>query len=448
MTSNEKSLQHKPKPLLSPPEVGVPFMECMDCHEFLEQLTENSVDLVLTDPPYTISKDTGFGSVKDGEKRFSVSMDFGDWDKDLIDLRKLAIGMHRCLREGGTAIVWYDLWKITPLEQAMNHAGFKMSRIIIWQKTNPVPINQRATYLSNSREVAIVSVKGGKPTFKGKYENGNYFLPIPRHNGNRIHPTQKPLNLFQDLIEKHSNEHDLVIDPFLGSGTTAVACQETGRRFMGCDIDPQYIKKARRRIATHASDLFLELACPDEQGISREVYVTEFRGKYTQLKLGNGGSWCRDDGMLGRRYKIVRHKDGGAIDYIKLNGFNTVSTKKPVPKRIKDGMKGRCCDVLAISKFEITHKNGRYTDYQLTDQKNVTMDDFQALSKAANNAKKQHCKECKVSNKRFDAKRLGYAVSQFKGDEKYRGSCIGCYWHDPKTFNHVVSNQPRNTLSY
>ncbi len=113
----------------------------------------------------------------------------------------------------------------------MESAGFKMVRLVIWQKTNPVPLNMRATYLSNSREMAVTGVKVGK-----------------RHNGNRMHPTQKPLLLFEDLVQKHSNTGDLVVDPFLGSGTTGAAAVRNARRFSGCDLDNNYVKIARERM--------------------------------------------------------------------------------------------------------------------------------------------------------------------------------------------------------
>lgn len=219
-----------------------------DFVEFLADLAPGSVDLALTDPPYTISKETGFQNVKNGVERFAVSMDFGHWDHAQIDLDELSRGLYRVLRKGGTAIVWYDIWKLTPLRDAMAAAGFKMLRLIFWQKTNPVPLNSTRTYLSNSREMAVVGVKVGKPTFHGAYDSGIYEYPIPRHNGNRIHPTQKSDALFAELIRKHSNPGDLVIDPFLGAGTTAVAALEEGRLFAGCDIDPHYVAEARRRI--------------------------------------------------------------------------------------------------------------------------------------------------------------------------------------------------------
>ena len=223
-------------------------IKCSDYREFLQSLGKNSVDLVLTDPPYAVSRKTGFSSVKNGVQRFAVSMDFGEWDHQQIDLAAFASETYRVLRRGGTAIVWYDFWKISSLYDALADAGFKMLRLIVWNKTNPVPLNSKCIYLSNSREMAVVGVKGGSPTFNSAYDSGDYSYPIPRHGGKRIHPTQKPLDLFRELVRKHSNSGDLVIDPFLGSGTTAVAAIEEGRAFAGCDIDESYILAAKSRM--------------------------------------------------------------------------------------------------------------------------------------------------------------------------------------------------------
>ena len=71
-------------------------------------------------------------------------MDFGDWDQVEINLEDMAEAFYKSLRRGGTAIVWYDLWKIGKVKDAMEAAGFKMLRQIIWQKTNPVPLNQKS----------------------------------------------------------------------------------------------------------------------------------------------------------------------------------------------------------------------------------------------------------------------------------------------------------------
>lgn len=217
-----------------------------DYREFLDSLARGSVDLILTDPPYAISRETGFKSVKKGVQRFAVSMDFGRWDHSEIDLHALAQKAYRALRRGGTAIVFYDLWKISDLADALTVAGFKQLRLIIWEKTNPVPLNSSRNYLSNAREIAVLAVKGGTPTFHAQYDSGVYRLPIPREK--RFHPTQKPLQLMQQLIEKHSNAGDMVVDCFAGSGTTAVAALRCERHFRGCELDPLYLEQARARL--------------------------------------------------------------------------------------------------------------------------------------------------------------------------------------------------------
>lgn len=227
-------------------------IQCSDYRDFLRSLDRNSVDLVLTDPPYAVSRKTGFSSVKNGVQRFAVSMDFGEWDHQQIDLAAFADETYRVMRRGGTVIVWYDLWKISHVYDALANAGFKMLRLIVWNKTNPVPLNSKCIYLSNSREMAVVGVKGGSPTFNSAYDSGDYSYPIPRHGGKRIHPTQKPLDLFRELVRKHSSPGDLVIDPFLGSGTTAVAAIQEDRQFAGCDIDKSYTQAAKIRLRQYA----------------------------------------------------------------------------------------------------------------------------------------------------------------------------------------------------
>jgi len=127
------------------------------------------------------------------------------------------------------------------------NAGFRLFRIIEWMKKNPVPLNSHLTYLTNAREVALYAVKGAKPVFNSEYDLGVYSYPICQDEG-RFHPTQKPLALFKDLILKHSRQGDLVVDCFSGSGTTAVAASQLGRRFMCCEISEEYWRKSNERL--------------------------------------------------------------------------------------------------------------------------------------------------------------------------------------------------------
>lgn len=224
-------------------------LENKDCLDFLKDIQDNSVDLVLIDPPYEVSRDTNFQS---GEKtgrdtdRFRVSMNFGEWDNDFHCLAETIKECYRVLKKSGTIICFYDLWKITTLKEYLESANFKQLRFIEWIKTNPVPLNSKTNYLTNSREIALVAVKGEEHIFNSDYDSGIYRYPIC-HDEDRFHPTQKPVELFEDLIIKHSNEGDTVLDCFSGSGTTAIASYNTNRNFIGCEISKEYYDNTIKR---------------------------------------------------------------------------------------------------------------------------------------------------------------------------------------------------------
>jgi site-specific DNA-methyltransferase (adenine-specific) len=173
-----------------------------------------------------------------------VKTDYGEWDKDFT-LEMLEIFVeeyYKKLRNGGTLIMFFDIWKISYLKDIMEKNKFKQIRFIEWIKTNPQPLNSKVNYLTNCREVALIGIKGSKPTFNSKYDNGIYSFPL-QGGKNRFHPTQKSLPLFEELIRKHSNEGDTVLDTFLGGGTTAIACKNTERHFKGCEIETNYYEK-------------------------------------------------------------------------------------------------------------------------------------------------------------------------------------------------------------
>ncbi len=186
------------------------------------------------------------------------------------------------------------------------------------------------------------------------------------------------------------------------------------------------------------AELFLELAQPDARGFSRAVPVSEFNGRYEILRFGNGGSWARDDGGLAARFNIRRHKAGGRIIAVELQGAKKTPIRKTIRADIKRHYRGLRCVVLDIGQTECDHKDGRRDDPRLNDPEQQTIDDFQPLSKAANNAKRQHCKRCRDSGKRYDATALGFPVSQVMGNGDYNGTCIGCYWHDPVEFRRLA----------
>lgn len=260
--------------------------------EYLSTIPDDSIDLIITDPPYIISKETGMNShfnkvnyneehniefVKTEEewvnyktennilddsnkdnyikygtiygKKYCVKTDYGEWDSEFTMeiLEKFICEYYKKLKNGGTIIIFFDIWKISFLKEIMEKYKFKQIRFIEWIKTNPQPLNSNVNYLTNCREIALLGIKGTKPTFNSKYDNGIYMFPL-QGGKNRFHPTQKSLSLFEELIIKHSNEDDVVLDTFLGGGTTAMACKNTKRKFRGCEISTEYFDKVMKLI--------------------------------------------------------------------------------------------------------------------------------------------------------------------------------------------------------
>ena len=193
--------------------------------------------------------------------------------------------------------------------------------------------------------------------------------------------------------------------------------------------------------------LFLELAQPDENGVSRWVSVTEFVDKYSALKFGNGASWARKELPLAKKYIVEFDKNvtkGNRIDRIKLSGFNNNDYSQHIRADIKKAIKVQRCVVLGTSNPEVDHKNGMKNEDRVMRNENQRLEDFQPLSKAANDAKRQFCKECRQSGIRFDAKQLGYPISYYAGIAEHHNeenACIGCFWYDPIAFRKKLTER-------
>lgn len=188
--------------------------------------------------------------------------------------------------------------------------------------------------------------------------------------------------------------------------------------------------------------LFVKLAKPNDEGKSRWVSKDEFVGEFSSLMFQNGADWCRKESTIAKYYYIEFDKSitpGNGIDRIRLNGYKKEEDKignQTIRSDIKNYYKKERCVILYTSNPEVDHKNGWKNDGAMN-IKTQKLEDFQPLSKAANDAKRQFCKECRRTKKRFDAKKLGYPMSFYDGDENHVGDekgCIGCFWYDPIEF--------------
>lgn len=213
-------------------------------------------------------------------------------------------------------------------------------------------------------------------------------------------------------------------------------------------------------------ELFLNLAKPNENGVSRWVMTSEFVGIYKDLQLGNGGSWCGASSNLAKIYIVEFDKSktsGDSIDAIRLNGFNKkLQFNQSIREDIKNFYKDKKCVMLGVcgksenTKIEIDHKNGRKDDFRISDKKSQKLDDFQSLCKAANDIKRQICKICKETNKRWNAKNIsGNPYSFYVGDENYTQElgCVGCYQYDPvayrkKSSEKLIKEASKNTAKF
>lgn len=221
-----------------------------DCLDVLPELREGTIDLILTDPPYNISAfngrdNTTIGKIKrsDGSYR-EIVKDFGSWDRG-FDPGDLIIHAARLLDEdGGFVAFTSDVLAPTYITaSALTHR-----RLCVWHKTNAQPVFRGVGY-QQSAEFIEWRTKG-KATFYGGGAEPSVFtgpgVPASERCG---HPTEKPLWLIRRLVELHSRHGDLILDPFMGSGTTLRAAKDLGRRAIGIELEEKWCEEAVKRLA-------------------------------------------------------------------------------------------------------------------------------------------------------------------------------------------------------
>lgn len=235
---------------------------CGDCLEILKKFPKNSIDLVLTDPPYKISQE-GNKIVRNYKyykwrRQKDILLDFGEWDKRWNNDNEYFIWIEswfkeliKITKEKVWFYIFFDKQKIGIFDLFLAPKYTLKSRTIFtWVKTNPVPSFRKVNWISGT-EFCWVGSKGGckLKNFLYQKEMCNYFLhPNKSSYGKTKHPTEKPEALFEKFIKTSSNENEVVIDIFLGSGTTAVVCEKLNRKWIGVEINPEYCEISKNRI--------------------------------------------------------------------------------------------------------------------------------------------------------------------------------------------------------
>ena len=237
-----------------------------DCIEVLAEIPENSVDLIFADPPYNLQlqnelyrpNQTKVDGVDDTWDQFSS---FDEYDAFTYGWLK---GCRRALKENGALWVIGSYHNIFRVGKIMQDLGFWTLNDIVWIKTNPMP-NFRGTRFNNAQETLIWAAKSKKARYTFHYKSmkafgddkqmrSDWHIPICngkeriKINGEKAHSTQKPEALLYRIIVATSHPGDIILDPFMGSGTTGAVAKKLRRNFIGIEKESAYIKIANERI--------------------------------------------------------------------------------------------------------------------------------------------------------------------------------------------------------
>jgi site-specific DNA-methyltransferase (adenine-specific) len=222
-----------------------------DCRRALRALVAGSVDLVVTDPPYNIASDHAL--TMSAGRLVTTAEAWGAWDRysdrayrALLD--DVFRSLFRALRAGGQVYWWTGTRYISVAIELAEAAGFRFRAKLVAVKARPQPSWSEGNYRSAYEDCLYFSKGVPRPFhFLGQRQMKNV-LALPYERKTTEHPTEKRPAMIAPLIRVSSDRGDVVLDPFLGSGTTAVVARALGRRFIGIERDPDYFRMARRRL--------------------------------------------------------------------------------------------------------------------------------------------------------------------------------------------------------
>ena len=216
----------------------------MDCLEGMEQIPNESIDLVVTDPPYLMNYKSN-RRVK--QEKFDYIMN------DINSEDMISKYIEECFRilKNNTAIYLFCSWHNIDFFKQEFERCFKLKNLIVWNKNNHGSGDLKGAY-APKHELILFGHKGRTLFREKRIPDVIDFPKIPSNQ--LLHPTEKPIGLLELFIRNSSDECDLVFDGFMGVGTTAIACINTNRNYIGFEIDKTYYEIAKNRINQHIID--------------------------------------------------------------------------------------------------------------------------------------------------------------------------------------------------
>ena len=207
-----------------------------DCFELLQDIPDESIDMVLTDPPYGMNFQSEY-------RKHKYEKIMGD--SDLAWLDDFVNEIYRVSKPNTAHYVFCSFHHIDKFKQAIERK-FKIKNILTWVKNNTSMGDLKGDFAPKTE--FIIFFHKGRRLINGKRDPNVLEFKKTR---NELHPTQKPVDMTEYMIGKFSDEGDVILDPFMGSGTTGVACKNTNRIFIGMELDETYFNIAKERIDNH-----------------------------------------------------------------------------------------------------------------------------------------------------------------------------------------------------
>lgn len=224
-----------------------------DCFNVLNKIPDNSIDLILTDPPYNLAQySTGNMSF---DWRADRNNDLAEWDLNTLDPKQLVNEFKRILSPKGNIFAFCSYNLIGDYHKAFDPV-FDTFQFMVWHKTNPVPNFRKSSFLNSCELIIACWNKGHTWNFTNQRDMHNFIESgicmgkerIKDADGKSVHPTQKPLSVLEKIIKIASNENDIVLDCFNGVGSTGEAALKLNRRYIGIEIDKNYIDITKNRL--------------------------------------------------------------------------------------------------------------------------------------------------------------------------------------------------------
>lgn len=223
------------------------------CLTGMKKIPNECIDLIFTDPPYYQykAKNLNFKNAKTIVKEFEFD-DFKNETEYLKFIEDVLKECYRVSKVGASGYVWCNTTFVSDICRIVERQGFKLRKTIHWHKTNPFPAIHTRKMFANSMEIMLHFSKGVPKTWNHKSTNEMHnFIENSICGGKerKKHATQKPLKVCIPYVEISSNKGDTILDPFMGSGTTAMACLKTNRNYIGYETNPVYCDIIKERVA-------------------------------------------------------------------------------------------------------------------------------------------------------------------------------------------------------